>query len=216
MCQTRNLVAWGSDGKLEVLLAWVGLTDLRAPTEEGEIGSGPIAQAVEAGRYDEVVLLSDHPKAQVDPYVRWLAARSGCPIKVEQRKLSGPTQFWEIYQAAREVLERVVGRHPEGEEIEGGHVEGVDDRPRGVRDIDRRLVAPDASGPEELIRRYDPREVSDAADDPSPRPHGLTGERRSPRLSGGDRYRGPFDVLRRDHRRQARDRTRPRVSTSGP
>ncbi len=104
-------------GRSRVLLAWVGLTDLRAPTGEGDTESGPIAQAVEAGRYDEVVLLSDHPRAQVDPYVRWLAARSGCSIKVEQQKLSGPTQFGEIYQAAREVLEGVVGRHPEGLEL---------------------------------------------------------------------------------------------------
>jgi DNA-binding NtrC family response regulator len=98
-------------GKSRVLVTWVGLTDLRAPREESEIGIGPIAQAVDADHYDEIVLLSDHPKAQVDPYVGWLTARTSSPIRVEHVKLSGPTQFGEIYQAARDVLEAVVARH---------------------------------------------------------------------------------------------------------
>ena len=98
-------------GKSRVLVAWVGLTDLRAPTEESEVGIGPIAQAVDADHYHEVVVLSDHPKAQVDLYVSWLTARTSSPIRVEHVKLSGPTQFGEIYQAARDVLEAVVARH---------------------------------------------------------------------------------------------------------
>lgn len=101
-------------GRPKVLVTWIGLADLRAPTEEGETGAGPIAQAVDVGHYDEVVLLSDHPRAQVDQYVGWLAARTSCPIRVEQRKLSGPTQFGEIYQAAREALDKVAERHPDG------------------------------------------------------------------------------------------------------
>jgi DNA-binding NtrC family response regulator len=101
-------------GTSKVLVAWVGLTDLRAPTEESEVGVGPVAQAVEADHYDEIVLLSDHPRAQVDPYVGWLAARAPCAIRVEHVKLSGPTQFGEIYQAARDVLEKVAAQYADG------------------------------------------------------------------------------------------------------
>ncbi|MGQ0732462.1 MAG: sigma-54 interaction domain-containing protein [Acidobacteriota bacterium] len=97
-----------------ILLAWVGSTDLRAPTEEGAVGLGPVAQAMDARRFDEAVLLSNYPKAHVDPYVRWLAPQTPSRIRIEHRKLSGPTDFGEIYEAAVQVLEKVVERHPEG------------------------------------------------------------------------------------------------------
>jgi DNA-binding NtrC family response regulator len=98
-------------GSSTLLASWLGTTDLRAPAEEDAVGLGPIAQALDARRFDEVVLLSDYAKPEVDPYVRWLAARTSIPIQVEHRQLSGPTDFGEIYQAAVEVLDRVVGKH---------------------------------------------------------------------------------------------------------
>ncbi|MBI4603432.1 MAG: sigma-54-dependent Fis family transcriptional regulator, partial [Planctomycetes bacterium] len=101
-------------GRSKVLLAWVGSTDLRARTEESAVGLGPVAQAVGARSFDEVVLLSNYAKTEVDPYVKWLTTHSPSPIKVEHRKLSGPTEFGEIYVAAVGVLDRVVERHPKG------------------------------------------------------------------------------------------------------
>lgn len=97
-----------------VLLAWVGSTDLRAPAEEESVGLGPVAQAVSARRFDEVVLLSNFARTQEKPYRRWLAARTSSRISVEHQTLSGPTEFGEIYRAAVRVLESVVARHPEG------------------------------------------------------------------------------------------------------
>ena len=44
----------------KVLVAWIGKTDLRAPTESEQVGVGPIAQALEARAFDEAFLLSDY------------------------------------------------------------------------------------------------------------------------------------------------------------
>jgi DNA-binding NtrC family response regulator len=82
------------------LLAWLGLTDLRAPTESVAVGLGPIAQAVGARAFDDVYLLSDHPRARVKPYLDWLSARGAPPLHVLEEKLSGPTRFGEIHEAA--------------------------------------------------------------------------------------------------------------------
>lgn len=48
-----------------LLLAWVGATDLRARTDEGMVGLGPVAQALAARRFDEVILLSNYAKSEV-------------------------------------------------------------------------------------------------------------------------------------------------------
>ncbi|GIW41867.1 MAG: hypothetical protein KatS3mg076_2444 [Candidatus Binatia bacterium] len=98
-------------GGSAVLLAWVGITDLRAPKEENSVGLGPVAQAASVRRFDEVVLLSNFPKAQVDTYVSWLSRRTSCRAHVEQCKLSSPTDFGEIYTASVGVVQKVLERH---------------------------------------------------------------------------------------------------------
>ena len=92
-----------------VLFAWVGRTDLRAPTESDAVGVGPIAQALDAREFDEVRLLSDYGREQVEPYLDWLTARSKAPIDVVYETLSGPTEFGEIYEAAVRGVQQYVG-----------------------------------------------------------------------------------------------------------
>jgi DNA-binding NtrC family response regulator len=84
----------------KVLVAWLGRTDLRAPTESDAVGLGPIAQALGARVFDDVVLLSDYDEKAVSPYLKWLRARGKAHITVVHEKLTGPTQFGEIYEAA--------------------------------------------------------------------------------------------------------------------
>jgi DNA-binding NtrC family response regulator len=93
-----------------VLVTWVGNTDLRAPKEADAVGLGPIAQALGARRFDEAYLVSDYDEHEVAPYVRWLGQRSSARLNVLYEKLSGPTQFGEIYEAAVRACERAVGR----------------------------------------------------------------------------------------------------------
>src|SRR5262249_50837152 len=92
-----------------VLLAWIGNTDLRAPTEGETSGDGPIAQALVARRFDEAWLISDHEDRLVAPYVKWLKSKSSARIEVLPERLSGPTDFGQIYQAAVRSVERALG-----------------------------------------------------------------------------------------------------------
>jgi transcriptional regulator with PAS, ATPase and Fis domain len=96
-----------------VLVTWVGRTDLRAPEEANAVGLGPIAQALEARQFDEVFLLSDYPDPEVKPYVKWLSARSKARIEVVPEKLSGPTNFGEIYEAAVRGCLRALAEKPQ-------------------------------------------------------------------------------------------------------
>ena len=93
----------------KVLVAWLGNTDLRAPTESDKVGAGPIAQALAGRTFDDAFLLSDYDDKAVQPYVKWLRGRTTSRIEVIPEKLSGPTQFGEIYQAAVRGIERALG-----------------------------------------------------------------------------------------------------------
>jgi DNA-binding NtrC family response regulator len=91
-----------------VLLAWIGNTDLRAPTEARTSGDGPIAQALVARPFDEAWLISDHEDRLAAPYVKWLRSKSSARIEVLPERLSGPTDFGQIYHAAVRSVERAL------------------------------------------------------------------------------------------------------------
>jgi len=93
----------------KVLVAWIGKTDLRAATENELVGVGPIAQALERRPFDEAFLLSDSDDKLAQPYLKWLRDRTAVRIEVLAEKLSGPTQFGEIYEAAVRGIERALG-----------------------------------------------------------------------------------------------------------
>lgn len=96
----------------KVLVAWLGKTDLRAPTESDQIGIGPVAQALEARPFDEAFLLSDYDDRVVAPYSKWLRARTRVRLEVIHEKLTGPTQFGEIHEASVRAVRRALGDNP--------------------------------------------------------------------------------------------------------
>ena len=93
----------------KVLVSWVGRTDLRAPTETTTVGLGPIAQALDARTFDDVVLVSDYPEAEVNSFLGWLKPRTPTNIDLLFVKLSGPTNFGEIYEAATKACLKALG-----------------------------------------------------------------------------------------------------------
>lgn len=99
----------------KVLLAWIGMADLKAPDAGESAGVGPIAGAIAARAFDEVFLLSDHEDRVTRPYVAWLQKRCSGRIEVVPEKLSGPTQFGEIYEAAVRGVRRALGETPQRE-----------------------------------------------------------------------------------------------------
>jgi len=95
-----------------ILLGWIGVTDLRAPAEGSEIGLGPIAQALSRRTFDEAFLLSDFPPPRVAPYLKWLSEQTPTPVTPLTEKLTSPTSFGEIYQAAVRACQRARDGRP--------------------------------------------------------------------------------------------------------
>jgi len=84
---------------------------LRAPDELEHVGLGPVAQAVETRRFDEIVLLNNYPEKDILHYIEWLKFRTKEKIVPHSHKLSGPTNFGEIYVAAVETVNATLNRY---------------------------------------------------------------------------------------------------------
>lgn len=89
---------------MNTLLSWIGFTDIRASNDDGETGVGPIAEAVLSRDFDEVVLFADLDKSKTAKYEKWLRSKKQLPIRLIQKKLSGPTNFGEIYTSVVETI----------------------------------------------------------------------------------------------------------------
>ena len=57
--------------------------------------------------YDEILLLSDFPPDQSEPYIGWLGTRTAARIQLCPVTLSSPIDFGEIYQRAVEALDTI-------------------------------------------------------------------------------------------------------------
>ena len=92
----------------QILICWLGATDLKASSENEKVGLGPIAQAVKARGYDEIVLISNYGKDRSSKYIKWLHEKTPAKITAHYEFLSSPTNFGEIYQtASRLVSDRI-------------------------------------------------------------------------------------------------------------
>ena len=83
----------------QLLLTWIGQTDLNASRMKGEGSVGPVAQALEQRNYDQVVLLSNYGASETSRYLKWLKQRAQSTIETKAASLSTPTAFGEIYDA---------------------------------------------------------------------------------------------------------------------
>jgi DNA-binding NtrC family response regulator len=97
----------------ELLICWIGFTDLRASAGKKDIGLGPIAQAATSLSFDEIHLISDRPESENSSYIKWLNSKCASKITLHKTKLSSPTHFGEIYESAVKVLEETKGRYSE-------------------------------------------------------------------------------------------------------
>lgn len=98
---------------MNILISWLGQTDINASHGEEQAGLGPVAQAVSQRNFDLVVLLSNYPKQEATGYVRWLEQHTECPSELHVVKLSSPTNFGEIYEAVIGRIQAI--RHEQGE-----------------------------------------------------------------------------------------------------
>lgn len=83
----------------QVLLSWIGRTDLRAAAGEIE-GPGPIGSAVADNTFDEVVLLSNYGDEETEPFIKWLQSNTKAQITWKNVELPSPMDFGAVYEAA--------------------------------------------------------------------------------------------------------------------
>lgn len=89
------------------LFAWIGNTDLRAANSGSDAGTGPISLAVTQRKFDRVHLLSDHPEATAAAFISWLQSHCDSKVDLHCVELTSPTEFAEIFEAARSTLLQV-------------------------------------------------------------------------------------------------------------
>lgn len=95
---------------MRTLMAWIGSADLEACREDKGL-SGPIGQALADNDYEQVILLADYEDDKVEAYSDFLL-RNGAPkLKIERAELSSPTNFREIYQVAKRVLDEFAEKY---------------------------------------------------------------------------------------------------------
>ena len=98
---------------MNILLCWIGLTDLRASKGEPEAGLGPVAQAVSSRSYQSVVLLSNFKKDDSDTYNSWLRKQTAAKVNIRHVVLTRPTHFGEIYQHAVQAAQEIRKHAPD-------------------------------------------------------------------------------------------------------
>lgn len=97
----------------QLLVSWLGRTDINASQGLSGTGLGPVAQSIEQDEYAHVVLLNNYPAEESVCYEKWLrVAYPNTALDVRQVSLSGPTNYKEIFETALSVLEDITKRHP--------------------------------------------------------------------------------------------------------
>ena len=95
----------------DVLVCWLGKTDIRASRGETASELGPIGQAARVRRFDEIFLLCDADEATIRTYLDWLQGITSARLRHHRVALSRPTHFGEIYAAAVRAVRDVMERH---------------------------------------------------------------------------------------------------------
>ena len=98
---------------MEILISWIGSTDLTCATENTPDNPGPVMQAIRQMPYDRVVLLSNFTKAETDKFVEWVGPVCLNPPAVHFVKLKSPTDHKGIYSAARKLVRSIQQEMPD-------------------------------------------------------------------------------------------------------
>jgi transcriptional regulator with PAS, ATPase and Fis domain len=98
--------------RMNVLISWVGETDLRAAKGEPSAGIGPIGLAVKARAFDRLVLLCNYKdrKADVAHFAAWLGETYPGTIDLRHQSLETPTDYAGIYRSVTAVLSALVAK----------------------------------------------------------------------------------------------------------
>lgn len=97
---------------MSILIAWLGNADLRASESSDPKEQGPILSAIKALSFEALHLLSDHTPQRTRDYTKWLADQSAISVTSHQIRLTSPTDFAEIFEAASTVTDEIARTSP--------------------------------------------------------------------------------------------------------
>lgn len=97
---------------MNILVAWLGNSDLTAASTDGSNGPGPLLGSIKAFQFDSVHLLSDHKGGVTSAFVDWLRGNSDVPVVIHPANLTSPTDYKEIYIQANKVLDEIRSHVP--------------------------------------------------------------------------------------------------------
>ena len=100
---------------MNILICWIGNTDLSCAERDESGDLGPIAQALKVSAYSKAIFLDNYRNTRVDIFRRWLHAQIGIESEVHSVALSSPTNHQEIYESARKLVADVRVRHPDAD-----------------------------------------------------------------------------------------------------
>lgn len=99
----------------QILICWIGHTDLKCSRFPTQQGLGPVGQALADGKYDEVHLLANYAPKETEEYVEFAKSLSEAKLVRHQVSLTSPMDFDEVYLRAIEVIRTVKHDHPAAE-----------------------------------------------------------------------------------------------------
>lgn len=98
---------------MNILISWIGSTDLKCATANAPDNLGPVMQAIRETPYDRVVLLSNFSRSETGRFADWVGAASLAPPEMHFVQLSSPTNHKEIYGFARNLVRAIQREAPD-------------------------------------------------------------------------------------------------------
>ena len=95
----------------EILVTWIGNADVKAM--ESKAARGPIAQAVADRRFDVVMALTNFSPEVQASFLAWLPRQTAAEVGIHAVELTSPTNFSEIFVAAKGAVDRLEKLWPE-------------------------------------------------------------------------------------------------------
>lgn len=92
----------------EALICWVGQNDLNASVSEDAEELGPILSTAKARAHRQLHLVYNYDSNKVKAYRDWLLSKIEIDVHLHEQRLSSPTHYGEIYQAASRVLTTLI------------------------------------------------------------------------------------------------------------
>lgn len=95
---------------MNILLAWLGMTDMDASKGVVRAGSGPIGRVAKELEFDEIHLLSNLEKREGDAYRAWLSDRTSARVTINRVALEDPMDFGRIYELAKSAADTLLSK----------------------------------------------------------------------------------------------------------